>query len=273
MAYARLAKENTVPVRILEGQKTQISRTMHSMEYDPAHDELVVNSPLTQSILTFKGGSGGETPPVRVISGPKTQIRGTDYDGNDKMSMDTVNGEIYIGVATDGGPGKGVVLVFDRTANGDVAPKRIIGGPNTKFDFPTPKGQGFPHMAVDPVRNILIVSTRGSLLLFDRTASGDAKPKGVISGPKTLLGGGGGLVKVNPDNGMVVSSCAGGSICAWDINQPGDVAPLFKIPVEKLTGTNFSGPTLNPKYKEVMVTSSSRNKIATFFWPEIFEKR
>ena len=71
MAYARLAKENTVPVRILEGQKTQISRTMHSMEYDPIHDELVVNSPLTQSILTFKGGSGGEDRPIRVISGPE----------------------------------------------------------------------------------------------------------------------------------------------------------------------------------------------------------
>ena len=89
MAYARLAKENTIPVRILEGQKTLITRTLHSMEYDPTHDELVVNSPLTQSILTFKGGSGGEVPPVRVISGPKTQIRGTDYDGNDKMAMDT----------------------------------------------------------------------------------------------------------------------------------------------------------------------------------------
>jgi len=273
MAYARLAKENTVPVRILEGQKTLISRTMHSMAYDPIHDELVVNSPLTQSILTFKGGSGGETAPVRVIQGPKTQIQGTDYDGNDKMAMDAVNGEIYIGVATASGPRKGVVLVFDSAANGDVAPKRILGGPNTQFDFPTPKGQGFPHMAVDAVHNILIVSIRGKLLLFDRTASGDARPKAVIAGPKTLLGGGGGLVNVNPANGMVVSSCAEGSICAWDINEPGDVAPRFKIPVQKLTGMNFSGPTLNPTYKEVIVTSSSRNAIATFYWPEIFDAR
>jgi hypothetical protein len=273
MAYARLAQENQVPVRILEGQKTQITRTMHAMEYDPLHDELVVNSPLAQSILTFKGGSGGEEPPVRVITGPKTQIRGTDYDGNDKMAMDTANGEIYIGVATDGGPGKGVVLVFDRTANGDVAPKRILGGPNTRFDFPTAKGQGFPHMAVDPVRNLLVVSTRGSLLIFDRTASGDTKPKAVISGPKTLLGGGGGMVNVNPQNGMVVSSCADGSICAWKIDEPGDVAPRFKIPVRKLTGVDFSGPTLNPKYKEVIVTSSNRNRIATFYWPEIFDQQ
>ena len=271
MAYARLAKENTVPVRILEGQKTLITRTMHSMEYDPIHDELVVNSPLAQAILTFKGGSGGEEPPVRVIQGPNTQIQGTDYDGNDKMAMDPVNGEIYIGVATSGGPGKGVVLVFDRLGNGDVAPKRILGGPNTQFQFPTPKGQGFPHMAVDPVRNLLIVSSRGSLLIFDRTASGDAKPKAVIAGPKTLLGGGGGLVKVHPPTGMIVSSCAEGSICAWSIDDTGDVAPRFKIPVQRITGINFSGPTLNPAYKEVIVTSSAKNVIATFYWPEIFD--
>ena len=127
-------------------------------------------------------------------------------------------------------------------------------------------------MAVHPVRDLLIVSSRGALLIFDRTASGDATPKAVIAGPKTLLGGGGGLVKVNPENGMVVSSCAQGSICAWNINEPGDVAPRFKIPVEKITGINFSGPTLNPMYKEVIVTSSSRNRIATFYWPEIFDK-
>ena len=82
------------------------------------------------------------------------------------MAMDTVNGEIYIGVATSGGPGKGVVLVFDRTANGDVAPKRILGGPYTQFEFPSPKGQGFPHMAIDPVRNLLIVSIRGAVADF-----------------------------------------------------------------------------------------------------------
>src|SRR2546425_7187089 len=190
MAYARLAKENMVPVRILEGQKTQISRTMHSMEYDPVHDELVVNSPLAQAILTFRGGSGGEEPPVRVIEGPKTQIQGTDYDGNDKMAMDPVNGEIYIGVATSGGPGKGVVLVFDRLGNGDVAPKRILGGANTQFQFPTPKGQGFPHMVVYPVRNLLIVSRRGSLLIFDADSSRDGNAQSVVDGPQTLLCGG-----------------------------------------------------------------------------------
>src|SRR5258708_27061056 len=128
-----MARATTAPFSALEGQKTLISRTMHALEYDSFHDELVVNSPLNNMILTFAGGAKGEDPPVRVISGPKTQIQSTPYDGNDKMAMDAKNGEIYIGVATSGGAGKGVILVFDRESNGDVAPKRVLGGPNTGF--------------------------------------------------------------------------------------------------------------------------------------------
>ncbi len=126
--FARLAKENTTPIRALEGTKTMISRTMHALEYDPIHDEVVVGSPLTQTILTFRGGAGGEEPPVRFIQGPATQIQSTDYDGNDKIGLDPMNGEIYLPSATSGGPGKGVILVFDRLSNGNAAPKRAPGG-------------------------------------------------------------------------------------------------------------------------------------------------
>jgi hypothetical protein len=269
-AFARLAGENTPPVSALEGQKTLISRTMHALEYDPVHDELCVNSPLNNAILTFRGGAKGEEPPVRVIQGPHTQIQSTGYDGNDKMAMDPANGEIYIPVATSQGPGKGVILVFDREGNGDVAPKRILGGPDTGFQFPTPKGQGFPHMAIDPVRNLLVVSSRGSLLIFDRTASGNAKPKAVIEGPKTNLAGGG-SIRISP-KGYIVAGCQPrGAVCAYGIGDTGDVAPHWKIPVQQITGLGLAGQlTLDPIHKEVIVPNGARNVIMTFAWPEIF---
>jgi hypothetical protein len=274
--FARLAKENTPPVGALEGQKTLISRTMHALEYDPIHDEIVVNSPLTESILTFKGGSKGEEPPVRVISGPHTQIRGTAYDGNDKMGMDSVNGEYYIPVSTHEGAGEGAILVFDREANGDVPPKRVLTGPDTQFRFPTARGQGLPNVAVDGVRNLLVVSTGGSLLIFDRTANGNTKPKAIIKGPKTGLGGnegggGGGQVKVYSPKGLVVGTCSGGAVCAWNIEDTGDVAPLWKIPARQLTGVAFSGLALDPMHKEVILPSGGQNVIVTFSWPEIFD--
>jgi hypothetical protein len=276
-AFARMARENTAPVSALEGQKTLISRTMHALEYDPYHDELVVNSPLNNAILTFRGGARGEEPPVRMIQGPHTQIQSTAYDGNDKMAMDAKNGEIYIGVATSGGAGKGVILVFDREGNGDVAPKRMLGGPDTGFNFPTAKGQGFPYVAIDPVRNLLVVSSRASLMIFDRTASGNAKPRAVIAGPKTGLAegataAGGNSIKISP-KGFIVGGCAPrGSVCAWDIADKGDVAPRWRIPVQQITGLGLAGQlTIDPTHKEVIVPNGGRNVVMTFSWPEIFD--
>ena len=59
-AFARLAKENTQPTRLLYGQKTLLSRTMHDIKYDAIHDEFVVANPFAQAILTFRGAADGD---------------------------------------------------------------------------------------------------------------------------------------------------------------------------------------------------------------------
>jgi hypothetical protein len=266
-AFARLAKENTLPVRALEGQKTLISRTMHSLAYDSVRDEIVVNSPLAQAILTFRGDANGEEPPVRVIQGPRTQIQGTDYDGNDQMSFDEVHGEIYIPVD------RSKILTFSRDANGDVPPLRVLAGPDTQIRGST---RGHARVGVDPVHNLLIVLSNGdraqgeggSLLIFDRTANGNVKPKSVIKGPKTGLAGG--SAPHVTDKGWMIVACGNGSICAWNINDSGDVPPKWKIPVQQITGVAPSGIALDPTHKEVIVTSGNRNRVMTFSWPEVF---
>src|SRR5437868_11903597 len=134
---SRLAKENTPPVRASEGQKTLISRTMHGFAYDAIHDEIVVNSPLTQAVLVFRGGANGEEPPLRVIQGPRTQILGMGYAALETVSVDPQNSEIFLPIGTGGyqspGNGKEGILVFDRIANGDVTPKRFLTGPDTQI--------------------------------------------------------------------------------------------------------------------------------------------
>ena len=45
---------------------------MHDLAYDAIHDEIVVTSPLTQAILTFRGNADGEEAPIRIIQGAKT---------------------------------------------------------------------------------------------------------------------------------------------------------------------------------------------------------
>jgi hypothetical protein len=65
--FARLANGNANPVRKIEGQKTLLGRTMHSIVYDEIHDEFVVPQQFGQAILTFRGGANGEEVPVRVL--------------------------------------------------------------------------------------------------------------------------------------------------------------------------------------------------------------
>jgi hypothetical protein len=278
-AFARLARENTPPTRVLEGQKTLLSRTMHGFAYDEVHDEIVVNSPLAQAILTFRGGAKGEEPPIRIIQGPRTQILGDAYSALDKVTVDGVNNEIYLplgggNLRGEGGAPPGIA-VFDRMANGNVAPKRLLKGPNTQIN------RGKPPVAVDPVRNLLVVNLNNAFLIFDRTATGDVAPKAVIRGPRAQVASMDNF-RINPQTGIIIGRCTGEAICAWSVNDNGDVPPRFKLPVKQLTGYRVSGVALDPAHREVIFSvagwgegdyppSGIMNAILTFSWPEIYQ--
>ena len=240
---------------------------MHDIAYDAVHDEIVVNSPLTQAILAFRGGADGEEPPVRVIQGPKTQILGVG--AMDKVTIDPENGDIYLATA------KHNILVYPYGSNGDVAPIRELGGPDTQIRFLEQSvGSGnTPPIRVDPIHNLLIVPSRPTgqppaLLIFDRHARGNAKPLRVIRGPKTLIANSQ-QIAVSP-KGYIVGGASGGSIGVWSINDNGDVPPRWKIPVRQMTGLNVNGIALNPAEKEIMVPTGNGNTVMTFYFPEIF---
>ena len=270
-AFARLAGENTPPVRALEGQKTLISRTMHGFAYDAPHDEIVVMSPLAQAVLTFRGGANGEEPPIRVIQGPHTQIQGTAYGANAIVTVDPLNGEIYVPVVPN------AILVFDRNASGDATPKRILNGGSINIS-------GQTGVSVDPVHNLLLVNGRNAMYLFDRTASGDAQPKAVIQGPRSQMGSvhefqvtsKGWLIAAGGDFAR-----GSGFVGAWNIDDNGDVAPHWRIPVQQLTGYVPYSIVLDPVHQEMMMAAAGRsnrirppngimNTVITFSWPEIF---
>ena len=232
-AFARLAKENEPPVRSIEGQKTLISRTMHGMAFDATHDEIVVSSPLAQTILVFRGAANGEEAPIRAIHGPKTQILGTGLNGNDK--------------------------------NGDVPPKRILKGPDTQI-------KAIPAVAIDPIHDRMVVRSGGALLIFERTASGNTKPLSSIQGPKVGVGGLPHQLRVYSPKGWIIDGSRGGALGVWSINDVGDTPPRWRIPVRQLAdkGEGASGIDLDPVHKELWVTSGSGNRFMTFYFPEIF---
>ena len=235
---------------------------MHDIRYDAVHDEIFVGNPFAQAILTFRGGASGEEAPIRIIQGPHTQLQTPDV-----LEVDPIHNEIFV-------PDIAGILVFPRDAKGDIAPLRILKSARGR-------------VAVDPVHNLLVTAgsvngKRQSILIFNRTDEGDAKPRAVITGPKT------GMLAIEPykidsEHGWIVAGQDSlsyapeiyfdkskdiGMVGIWSINDNGDVPPRWKIDkgMRKPRGIAF-----NAKNKEIYVVDMSLNAMLTYSLPEMFE--
>jgi DNA-binding beta-propeller fold protein YncE len=291
-AFARMANGNANPVRIIEGQSTHLSRTMHGLAYDATHDEVVVPVALGAAVLTFRGGATGSEAPLRTIQGPKTRLVRPHT-----LTVDEKNDEIIVADTSSRS-----LLVFSRDADGDVPPKRIIAGPKTGLLF-------IVGVAVDPIHDRIVAASASSvpggatgLFIFARTAEGDVPPLGVIAGPRT------GIVRpwqlaIDPALGRVFVAAINnenhppyalemprkdlppdtdlpspwttgepGFVGMWDINDKGDVPPrgIIKGPGSYLV--HPAGVAINPKSGEVFVTDGVRNGMFTFLAPGLFSK-
>jgi DNA-binding beta-propeller fold protein YncE len=255
------------------------------MDYDPVYDEIVVGNPQAGAVLVFRGGANGNEAPIRVIQGPKTKLIFPHA-----VSVDGKNGEIIVGDL-----GSRSVLVFARNANGDVSPLREI----------TPNGYLIVGTAVDPERNLLVVACRlqnrrGALLVYNRTDTGKATPRGIIHGPKTGIVAPwqvethGGKIFVGVSNATYQALYEGtsrragvrddteilspwrsdllGFMGVWDINDHGDVPPraFIKGPVTGLV--HSGGVALNAQHGEIYVADTVHNGVFTFYVPEFFKE-
>jgi DNA-binding beta-propeller fold protein YncE len=282
--FARSANGSSKPVRIIEGQPTHLSRTMHGIAYDATHDEIVVPVALAAAVLTFHGAAAGAEAPVRVIQGPATK-----FVRPHTVAVDEKNGEIIVGDSSSRS-----LLVFDRDASGNVPPKRIIQGPKTGLLFVV-------GVAVDPVHDRIVAASasniqggKSGLFIFARTDQGDVAPRAVIAGPNT------GIVRpwqlaIDASHGKIFVAAINnenhppyalekprpdlphdvqlpspwqsgtlGFIGMWDINDNGDVPPraLIKGPGSLLF--HPAGVALNLKDGEVYATDGVRNGLFTF---------
>jgi len=269
-AFARTADKNAAPVRAIEGANTMTNRTMHAIAYDEIHDEIVVPSRAGQAIMTFRGAANGNEAPIRIIQGPKTGLRQFD-----KLSVDAIHDEVLVFFG-------GQVWVFDRTANGDVPPKRKLNPPGLRAN----------HAVVDPVHDLLVVAGGTQIWVFDRLAQGsDAKPKAVIGGPRSGLIVGNGMT-LYPPTGKIIVNVAGSRddereqgvpftpeglasdksyVGIWNIDDNGDVPPQWTIAGPKGMLRQPRGVTVDAKHKTLIVSDKYLNGVLTYSFPELFE--
>jgi DNA-binding beta-propeller fold protein YncE len=290
--FARLANGNVAPSRVIEGQATNLSRTMHGIAYDEINDEIIIPVALSGAVLVFKGDAKGEVPPVRAIQGTRTRLVRPHT-----VAVDPVNNEI---LTAD--PSMRAIVVFDRMANGNVAPKRVISGPKTGL-------LDIVGLAADPIRNVIVGASRKGngdqvgLFIFDRLANGDVAPKAFIGGPKSKLAhfrqvaidpGTGNIflaqqntrmkqmeayVLDKPREGFKLKdeddddSDSGrldtmGFVAVYAPDDNGDIPPraIIKGPGIRLAGA--AGVALNTKKKEIIAVGG--NGFQTFLLPDFF---
>jgi len=277
--FARSAKEDSPPLRAIEGQGSLLGRTMHDIAFDGIHDEIVVTSPLTQAILSFRGAASGEEAPLRVIQGDKTQIKGVGATG--KVSIDPVHDEIYLATPDQ------TILVFNRLDHGNVAPKRVLGGPHTQLSLGKQNtdnsvvagagnvygGGNVPCIRIDPIHNLLLVPSEGrgfnggGVLIYNRTASGDTPPIGMIRGPVRM----GNQFDIYPQSLKLITH-AGNNFEIWKIPLSGTSSdPPMKISAPLGRQSGDVGLVLDPLHKEAIVATAAGNTVETFYVPEEFD--
>jgi hypothetical protein len=110
--------------------------------------------------------------------------------------VDPESGEILAG-----DPSARAILVFDRLADGDAKPKRVISGPKTQF-------REIVGVASDTKNNAIVVASRAAggpsgIFVFNRLDHGDVAPKRTIAGPMTGAIGRFRQLSVDPERGKI----------------------------------------------------------------------
>ena len=172
--YARTATGNTAPLRKLVGAATGMGNSQ-ALAVDTKNDEMIVsNDSFPVSITVYARTATGNTAPLRKLTGASTGL-----NGQAGMALDTVNDEIVLS-NVNAVPSQ--ILVFARTASGNVAPLRTIAGAATGLFRPI-------GCVVDAVHNEIAVAndSPSSITVYSRTANGDVAPLRAITGAATGL--------------------------------------------------------------------------------------
>jgi DNA-binding beta-propeller fold protein YncE len=203
--------------------------------------ELIVVNTLGESVTVFARTANGNVAPRRTISGPATGLafpRSVALDpGADELFV--VNSDV----------GSSSITVYPRTANGNVAPRRVLGGLTTGLTLPQ-------RVALDAVNGEIFVLESAQILVFPRTAHGSVPPLRVIGGAATGLVDATGILVDPARNEVVVTDYDANSVTTFSRTANGNVAPLRTL---RGPATGLSRPydlALDPVTDQLLVANS-----------------
>lgn len=235
--FSRNAKGNVAPDREL--------RTPHGtfgIAVDEGRSELFLTVQHSNSIVIYDKMATGDDQPLRLIQGSATRLadpHGIALDPKNKVMFVTNHGSLReFHIEADGkstmptrstiaGSGRVVassINVYAIDAKGDVAPIRVITGPNTQMNWAT-------GLAVDEERGELYVANDmdDSVLVFRTDAEGDVAPVRMLKGPKTGMKNPTGIMVDSKNGELLVANFGNHSATIYKLPAGGNTAPLRKI--------------------------------------------
>ena len=249
------ARGDQLPIRIIQGSHTGLIRPQ-TVEVDPVNGEIVAADASSRAILVFDRLANGDVAPKRKIGGLKTDFR--DIVG---VAVDPVHNVIVAANRSAGGPNG--LYMFDRLADGDVAPIRHIGGPNTGV-----VGR-FRQLKLDVDRGMIYVAVQA----FRRQMPTPQKEADLYTNEKALAALRAQQARGERDDEPVDAEGGGdtaGFIGAWAITDNGDVPPRMIIRGPATRAGGYGGVAVNPKNGEVYGVGS--NAVMTYLVPNFFKK-
>ena len=230
------------PIRTIQGAWTGLSRP-ETVAVDEKNNELIVGDPGDRRIIVYKRDADGDVKPLRTIQGPKTKL--LQVVG---VAVDPIRDLLVVSTYSRLPGGVTGLLIFGRTDEGDVAPRRVIAGPKT---------------GITRLRQIALDPETGNI--FAAVINNEYLPPYDVDKPRAGL-------DANVNLPSPWNTGTEGFIGVWnDEHDTGDVPPRGMVKGRSTGIVHPAGVTFNAKDGELIAPDAVWNGLFTFLKPELFK--
>jgi DNA-binding beta-propeller fold protein YncE len=208
MVYRKQAANNEAPLRMLEGDATQLADP-HGIALDMTRNLMIISN---HGHRRFYGGDGHA---INTMREPWEQwiSRLDDLNSPPRRRL----------------PGLGQfdmpsITIYQRGVAGNTPPLRVIKGPKTQLNWPS-------HVAVHQGRGEIFVANDAddSVLVFRESDSGDVAPIRVIKGARATVKNPTGLTVDEKNNELWVASMGNYTVSVFPVTANGNAQPIRTI--------------------------------------------
>jgi len=229
------------PVRTIQGARTGLSRP-ETVAVDEKNNEIIVGDPGDRRILVYRRTADGDAAPIRTIQGSNTKL--LQVVG---VAVDPVRDVLVVSTYSRLPGGITGLLLFNRTDQGNVPPKRVITGPKTGITR-------LRQIALDPETGKIFVAAINNEYL----------PPYDIDHPRAGL-------DADVELPSPWNTGSEGFIGVWDdVADDGDVPPRSIVKGRSTGIVHPAGVTFNARDGEVIAPDAVWNGLFTFLKPELF---